>query len=419
MKYVCHQHKMAFANPQQLRYHWQGHTGPMPDISTVTVSVAPAGYTVKGLPRGPSPTQPSAPAAPSPETPATQPVQEQSSEPKSPYKERPEPTAILEDVIRPINQTAREEILDWAKRKGSLTPQELYYLLERLDGVSKNQASVVGQKYQMELMRAAQSGDPDSLRMVLPGMGPMGSGAGPQAGGGMPGMQGPGWGGFGSQTLTFWPYGPYPPPGQAEAPRERGESPEVAALKEEFGGMFNNLSESLSLIHQRLDRDEEDKRRALEKLERTEELNRLQREHKEEIERLRQESRDQIAAITDKLQAQGKQTPEVESLRKRVEELTDELRGTEIGQLRQEIAGLREREPSSPNELGVIQHTAEKVVDAAREAGQGIRDVVMGQQKAGQFPPGRRTPAEREELGKKLSHRAEALSRADRYFSGS
>lgn len=333
-----------------------------------------------------------------------------------PHRTQPDYMEVLREVTKTLPEAAGSEGIGFAQLLGGMQPADLQQLLQKLDGVSKDQAYVISQKYQLAMWRALQQAAPEGLRFSLPGM------AGSQS-------QTP-WPGFGPSLTGGYPNpypyaptyysGPPPPPAATEA----APSPQFAALKEEIGQMVNSVAEQMAALQQRLDQQEAERQRAEKERKRKEEIDRLVTEHKEEIKRQQETYTAQLQALEAKLapqKAPGEDT-EVAALRKELADLAKSLHDQQIGALQAQLEELKKREPTSPTELGVIQHTADKVVEAAQDAGEGIQSLVLGMQKSAAFPAGRRSPQKRatagEELVKRASKNTALLGDMDKLFAG-
>jgi len=77
------------------------------------------------------------------------------------YKTEPDANAILDEILSThpeITPKIKAEIMDWAKRRGSLDPGFLAWLLSSFRGMTQTTANVVSQKYALALQRAQQEG---------------------------------------------------------------------------------------------------------------------------------------------------------------------------------------------------------------------------------------------------------------------
>lgn len=81
--------------------------------------------------------------------------------PQGVYKTEPDVNAILEEILNThpdVPAKVKDEVMDWAKRRGSLDPGFVAWLLSSMRGVSSTTANVVSQKYALALQRAQQEG---------------------------------------------------------------------------------------------------------------------------------------------------------------------------------------------------------------------------------------------------------------------
>ena len=77
------------------------------------------------------------------------------------YKDEPNTSSILNEILTKhpdIPAKVKDEVMDWAKMKGMLAPQEVAYLLSNMKGISTSTASIIAQKYSLALQKAQQEG---------------------------------------------------------------------------------------------------------------------------------------------------------------------------------------------------------------------------------------------------------------------
>jgi len=134
--------------------------------------------------------------------------------PEGVYKTEPDVNAILEEILKThpdIPPKVKDEVMDWAKRRGSLDPGFVAWLLSSMRGISSTTANIVSQKYALAVQKAQSEGKiqlPMGFPMwpAAPGQSPLGYPQGslyqqPQ----------------GFQQPSFQP-GFQPPPGQQTQP---------------------------------------------------------------------------------------------------------------------------------------------------------------------------------------------------------
>ena len=98
---------------------------------------------------------------------------EEKGEPPTLYKTEPNTNAILDEILSShpdIPAKVKDEIMDWARRRGSLDPGLVAYLLSSMKGVSSTTAHIVSQKYAFALQKAQFEG---KLQMPIPIYTPM------------------------------------------------------------------------------------------------------------------------------------------------------------------------------------------------------------------------------------------------------
>jgi len=81
--------------------------------------------------------------------------------PGSVYKTEPDANVILEEILKThpdISEKVKDEVMDWAKRRGSLDPGFVAWLLSSMRGISSTTANVVSQKYALAIQKAQQEG---------------------------------------------------------------------------------------------------------------------------------------------------------------------------------------------------------------------------------------------------------------------
>jgi len=236
-------------------------------------------------------------------------------------------------------------------------------------------------------------------------------------------------------------YPPYPPPypyphyeerrreredesreGIRRGYREREPSPEVIELRrrvDEREQQIDDLVDGMKNLQQLLRKQEEDAkeerhRQEIEKLATAhqEELKSLRSEYTEQLERIQQSHKEELARIEARLAQRPAEDTTARELREEIKSLRESLHSRELAGLEEKIRALESREPTSPTELGVIQHTADRTVDAITKAGSDLKTIVTAQQAAQQIPPGRRTPEQREQLGEALIEQSERRAEA-------
>ena len=87
--------------------------------------------------------------------------EEKKVEPPTLYKTEPNANAILDEILSShpdIPAKVKDEIMDWARRRGSLDPGLVAYLLSSMKGVSSTTAHIVSQKYAFALQKAQFEG---------------------------------------------------------------------------------------------------------------------------------------------------------------------------------------------------------------------------------------------------------------------
>jgi len=86
---------------------------------------------------------------------------EKGAPPETLYKTEPDVNSILEEILDThpdIPAKVKDEVLDWAKRRGTLDPGFVAWLLSSMRGISSTTAHVVSQKYALAIQRAQMEG---------------------------------------------------------------------------------------------------------------------------------------------------------------------------------------------------------------------------------------------------------------------
>jgi len=81
--------------------------------------------------------------------------------PEGVYKTEPDVNVILEEILKThpdIPDKVKDEVMDWAKRRGSLDPGFVAWLLSSMRGISTTTANIVSQKYALAVQKAQQEG---------------------------------------------------------------------------------------------------------------------------------------------------------------------------------------------------------------------------------------------------------------------
>jgi len=81
--------------------------------------------------------------------------------PEGLYKTEPDTNVILEEILKThpdVPEKVKDEVMDWAKRRGSLDPGFVAWLLASMRGVTTTTANIVSQKYALALQKAQQEG---------------------------------------------------------------------------------------------------------------------------------------------------------------------------------------------------------------------------------------------------------------------
>jgi len=81
--------------------------------------------------------------------------------PEGLYKTEPDTNVILEEILKThpdVPEKIKDEVMDWAKRRGSLDPGFVAWLLSSMRGVTTTTANIVSQKYALALQKAQQEG---------------------------------------------------------------------------------------------------------------------------------------------------------------------------------------------------------------------------------------------------------------------
>jgi len=81
--------------------------------------------------------------------------------PEGLYKTEPDVNSILEEILSThpdVPPKVKDEVMDWARRRGSLDPGFVAWLLSSMRGVSSTTAHVVSQKYALALQKAQMEG---------------------------------------------------------------------------------------------------------------------------------------------------------------------------------------------------------------------------------------------------------------------
>ena len=457
--YLCPECKEAFESFRSFNNHWfQKHKGlPRPSREEVEVDQLPEGYTrrkktewKKGTPELSKEeikvNQPlgghvlrkeeevekpekGVKANQSPEEHA--PKEEAENKPKvKVYKEMEKPVDILYNILSSfpgVSEAVVDEIMSWAEYE-ALTPMAVGHLLNNMSGVPKGAVSVIPQKYGLALQKAAREGDAE-IQMLLSGWGEAGK---PPSSGApfVPGVpfipayqeyrypyQGYGYPGYPG-------YG-YPHHGEKLAKKievKEGSSDEVKTLKSQYEQLLQQLQKQEEEAREEKHRREiqelrESHLREMEKAEGRyrEEIARIERDREREL----NEVKEVVKSLESKLSSRGEAGEE--KLKAEVEDLKRELRDEKYGNLIKKIADLEKKEPTNPTELEVIQSTAREGIHALRNAGSDLKAAFMAGRVREQFPPGRRSPEERQELGKQivesLEKDKETVSRMDQFFT--
>lgn len=82
-------------------------------------------------------------------------------EPPTLYKTEPDANAILEEILEThpdIHEKVKNEVMDWARRRGSLDPGFVAWVLSNMRTVSATTANIVSQKYAFALQKAQMEG---------------------------------------------------------------------------------------------------------------------------------------------------------------------------------------------------------------------------------------------------------------------
>ena len=82
-------------------------------------------------------------------------------EPPTLYKTEPDANAILEEILvthPDISEKVKNEVMDWARRRGALDPGFVAWVLSNMRTVSATTANIVSQKYAFALQKAQMEG---------------------------------------------------------------------------------------------------------------------------------------------------------------------------------------------------------------------------------------------------------------------
>lgn len=381
--YVCQAHRKAWSTKRQFIGHQQGaHQGqPRPPDEAIMMEEVPEGYEVAETKGKTAP--PPGGGGPGGGRGA-----------QLVYGTSLGPHQILEGILQEhpgLPEAAVKEVMTWTKYKDFLHPNEVSWLLQQMSDVPKGAPVLIQTKYALALSntQAASAGG------VIPG-----AFGGPGPGGVSLGFPG----GIGAPGLNL--SGPQQP---------TSESPATVELRQQVATIRQDMAQLLDHLDEKDRREAEEKREAEHRAElkaiqddQAKALARVDASNKEAIERLEKQHKEAMESLRDMMKGKG-ETPEAATLRTEVASLRVQVHKAEREGLEKEATDLRarlaeaeKREPASPSEMGLIQHTADKVVDAAREAGEGLKTLIIGAQKGQSLFPGRRTPTEREAVGKNL-----------------
>ena len=397
MYFLCPQCKLAYPTFRGFHLHWvKNHADlPKPKAEEIEVEELPPEYEL----REPRPKKKRTPEpayeeieklkreiSKLKESPRTLPEEEESK--GGPYKDAGNPNEILRNILLSYPKMSEDvvnEIMSWAEYE-TLTPMAVEHLLSNMT-VPKGAASIIPQKYGLALQKAAASGDA-KIQMLLAGWG-----------GGVerPPQPGHHFSGFGSGYQLPWQRYPYhsgygylPPEPPEEKLREKKSEKEIEELKKHIGHLQ-------SIIEKREEEIKEEKHR--------EEIEKLKENHIREIEKIEEKYKGEIAEIKELIK--GEKGSEIEELRAEIRDLNKKLEDEKYGALVKELSELKKRESSSPSELAVIQSAAKEGIQALRSAGSDLKAVFMAKSVKEHYPPGRRSPEERERLGEELTRALE------------
>jgi len=404
--YICKHDacQVAFPRYNTLNFHYLGkHKGEhAPPKAECEVAELPEGYILK-LPKERGGTSPEKPP---PEFVAA---------PKSVYKEAAEPSAILLKILSEFpgfDKGCVTEIMSWVEFKGVLHPMELSHLLNQLAGVPKGAATIIPQKYQLAMQKAALEGSAE-VQMTLSGWNQMGPQLG-QLGGMSPFTVGP----YGGQPPAYgfptppWPGAAYPPGYRPEPPGYRPEPPpgkddRLDRLETAVSTLIDRMTESEeekkeATLNSRLDRLENailNLSRPSEPGETTEKPDRVE-ELQDEIKKIREEqSQSRISTLERSIvelkgQLNAKTQEDLAAAKERIGKLEEAL-SEAIEEAKKPVTGR--------TEMDVVASTIDKVVDKVSDAGKDIKAVVMSGATREAFGPNRNPAQERKKAGEKLA----------------
>jgi len=336
------------------------------------------------------------------------------------YKEMPEPSSILREVLANfpgLQEDVTTEIMSWADMKGVLHPMEVGHLLSQMAGVPKGAVSIIPQKYQLAMQKAAAEGNAD-LQMTLTSWG-VGSQQPPVGGfmpmSGLPGQIGPPmnmmgypFGGGGYPGSTQYLGYPYPPPPPVLKKEEQEMNPEADAR-------LTRMEEVISTLVTKITESEEQKKEAalnarLEKIENAIMAiaqNPNTGEGDTKSDETLKELRGEITALKAEIT-----TNRIKILEDKITSLStaiSEGRQDAIGKLEEEIKGLKEggKDKTGKNEMDVIASVLDKTLDTVKEAGKDIKSIVMAGPNRERFDPSRLSREAREAAGSKIAETLE------------
>jgi len=179
--------------------------------------------------------------------------------PETVYKTEPDPNSILDEILTKhpdVPAKVKDEIMDWAKMKGMLHPQEVAWLLSNMKGLANNTANIIAQKYALAVQKAQAEGKTNFTAPMFAGQMPGQTQQGGFGFGFPPGYGAP-MGPSGSQQQQQqqpvigptgspypWPYGPYY--GQPQAGQPQQPSQDVrSVVKDEIRDFMDKITEKL------------------------------------------------------------------------------------------------------------------------------------------------------------------------------
>ena len=436
--YLCHECKEAFESTSAFNGHWSLKHKDLqrPSWEKIEADQLPEGYTLRGKREADSPPPQHGGTDDQQLQQQLQQLQQQlqqlqqlagqgEGEDDDPYRKAEKPVDILRRILSShpkISDKVANEVISWAEYE-ALTPMNVAHLLSNMD-VPKGTVNIVSQKYALALQKAAKEGDAE-VQMLLSSWGDAGKPPPPGwTGGGfsfpppfVPAYQGYGYPGYPGHGF---PYHEERPAKKVEV--KEGSSDEMKALKSQLEELQQQLrkqeEEAREERHRREIQELKDSHsREMEKVEERykEEIARIEREREKEL----NEVKEMIGALQSKLGS--REETRDEKLKAEIESLKNELKDEKYGNLLKKVSDLEKREPANPTELEVIRDTAKEGINALKNAGSDLKTVFMARGIQEQFPPGRRSPEERQKLGEQivenLEKDREATRQMDQFFT--